>query len=293
MLLQGSLSIERMCGLARVSRASFYRFLREQRPVEEEMEVRSAIQQIALGHRRRYGYRRISAELRRRGMPVNHKRVLRIIREDNLLAVPPRRFVITTNSNHQLEIYLNLASRMKLTGIDQLWVADITYIRLKAEIVYLAVILDGFSRKVVGWALDRTLVSRLAIAALERAAAKRRPPPGLVHHSDRGVQYACAEYVALLEQHRMIPSMSGGMRISQQDAKPALKTYTLRKRKEAFDWINELTMTLIQVWAVHTQHQAETARRLAVETWLQRNGVITITQNKKVLPIFPEQFAHN
>jgi transposase InsO family protein len=197
-----------MCELARVSRASFYRSLREQRPVEEEMEVRSAIQQIALGHRRRYGYRRISAELRRRGMPVNHKRVLRIMREDNLLVVPPRRFVITTNSNHQLEIYLNLASRMKLAGIDQLWVADITYIRLKAEIVYLAVILDGFSRKVVGGALDRTLTGRLAIAALERTTAKRRPPAGLVHHSDRGVQYACAEYVALLEQHRMIPSMS-------------------------------------------------------------------------------------
>jgi len=208
MPLQGSLSIERMCELAQVSRASFYRSLREQRPVEEEMEVRSAIQQVALGHRRRYGYRRISAELRRRGMPVNHKRVLRIMREDNLLAVQPRRFVITTNSNHTLEIYLNLASRMKLTGIDQLWVADITYIRLKAEFIYLAVILDGFSRKVVGWALDRTLASRLAIAALERATAKRRPPAGLVHHSDRGLQYACAEYVALLEQHRMIPSMS-------------------------------------------------------------------------------------
>jgi len=208
MSMQGSLSIERMCELARVSRAGFYRSLREQRPVEEEMEVRSAIQQIALGHRRRYGYRRISAELRRRGMQVNHKRVLRIMREDNLLAVQPRRFVITTNSNHKLEIYLNLASRMKLTGIDQLWVADITYIRLKAEFVYLAVILDGFSRKVVGWALDRTLASRLAITALEQATAKRRPPAGLVHHSDRGLQYACAEYVALLEQHRMIPSMS-------------------------------------------------------------------------------------
>jgi len=208
MSLQGSLSIERMCELAGVNRGSFYWSLREQRPAEEEMEVRSAIQQIALAHRRRYGYRRISAELRRRGMQVNHKRVLRIMREDNLLAVQPRRFVTTTNSNHPLEVYLNLASRMKLTGIDQLWVADITYIRLKAEFVYLAVILDGYSRKVVGWALDRTLASRLAIAALERATAERRPPPGLVHHSDRGVQYACAEYVALLDQHRMIPSMS-------------------------------------------------------------------------------------
>lgn len=167
MSVQGSLSIERMCELARVSRAGFYRSLREQEPVEEEMEVRSAIQQIAVEHRRRYGYRRISAELRRRGMPLNHKRVLRMMREDNLLAVQPRRFVVTTDSNHQLEVYLNLARRMRLTGMDQLWAADITYIRLKAEFVYLAVILDGFSRKVVGWALDRTLASRLAIAALE------------------------------------------------------------------------------------------------------------------------------
>jgi transposase InsO family protein len=176
--------------------------------VEEEMEVRSVIQQIALEHRRRYGYRRISAELRRRGMLVNHKRVARIMREDNLLAVQPRQFVLTTDSNHELEVYLNLARRMKLTGIDQLWVADITYVRLRAEFVYLAVILDSFSRKVVGWALERTITSRLAIAALQQAIRERQPRPGLVHHSDRGVQYASGEYVAVLNQHQMIPSMS-------------------------------------------------------------------------------------
>ena len=173
MSLQGSLSIERMCQLVPVSRRSFYRTLKEQQPAEEEMEVRSAIQQIALEHRRRYGYRRITAELHRRGMPVNHKRVARIMREDNLLGMQPERFVVTTNSNHKLEIYLNLAGRMKLTGINQLWVADITYIRLKAEFVYLAVILDGFSRKVVGWALDRTLAIRLTIGALEQAMKSR------------------------------------------------------------------------------------------------------------------------
>jgi putative transposase len=172
------------------------------------MEVRSAIQQIALEHRRRYGYRRITAELRRGGMLVNHKRVLRILREDNLLAVQPRAFVVTTDSAHPLEVYLNLASRMNLTGINQLWVADITYIRLKAEFVYLAVILDSFSRKVVGWALERTLASRLPLMALEHAIAERQPPPGLVHHSDRGVQYASAEYVKVLQKHQMIPSMS-------------------------------------------------------------------------------------
>jgi putative transposase len=208
MPLQGSLSIERMCQLAGVSRAGFYRSLQERAPVEEDMEVRSVIQQIAVEHRRRYGYRRISAELRRRGMLVNHKRVLRIMREDNLLGVQPRAFVVTTDSDHEFEVYLNLASRMKLTGMNQLWVADITYIRLQKEFVYLAVILDAFSRKVVGWALDRTLAARLPITALELAIAQRQPPPGLVHHSDRGVQYASGEYAAVLRKRQMIPSMS-------------------------------------------------------------------------------------
>jgi putative transposase len=208
MPLQGSMSVERMCQLAEVSRAGLYRSLQERTPVEEDMELRSAIQQIVLEHRRRYGYRRVAAELRRKGMLANHKRVARIMREDNLLAVQPRQFVVTTDSDHELEVYLNLARRMKLTGIDQLWVADITYIRLRAEFVYLAVILDSFSRKVVGWALERTLSSRLAIAALEQAIAKRQPRPGLIHHSDRGVQYASGEYLAILDQQQMIPSMS-------------------------------------------------------------------------------------
>jgi putative transposase len=146
MPMQGGLSIERMCLLARVNRAGFYRFLQERLPQEEETEVRSTIQQIAVEHRRRYGCRRVTRELKRRGMLVNHKRVLRIMREDNLLAAQPKEFV-----------YLNLARRMQLNGVDQLWVADITYIRLQAEFVYLAVILDGHSRKVVGWKLDRTL----------------------------------------------------------------------------------------------------------------------------------------
>ena len=208
MLLQGSLTIERLCQLVPVSRRSFYRSLKERQPVEEETEVRSVIQQIALEHRRRYGYRRITAELRRRGMQVNHKRVVRIMQEDNLLALQPKRFKVTTNSSHKFEVYLNLAARMKLTGINQLWVADITYIRLKAEFVYLAVILDGFSRKVVGWALDRTLAIRLTLGALEQAIERRQPEPGLVHHSDRGFQYAHAEYIAMIEKYHMVASMS-------------------------------------------------------------------------------------
>ena len=208
MPMQGSLSIERMCLLARVSRASFYRSLQQQTPREESMEVRSAIQRTALEHRRRYGYRRVTAELKRRGMLVNHKRVLRIMREDNLLAAQPKQFVTTTDSNHSLEIYLNLARRMTPTGTDQLWVADITYIRLRAEFVYLAVVLDAYSRRVVGWTLDRSLTSRLATEALQNAIQSRKPLPGLVHHSDRGVQYASAEYVEILKKHEMLPSMS-------------------------------------------------------------------------------------
>jgi transposase InsO family protein len=208
MSLQGNLSVERMCQLAQVSRAGFYRSLEQQAPDEAEMELRSAIQQIFFEHKRRYGYRRVSKELRRRGMRVNRKRVQRLMQEDNLLALQKRAFVATTNSNHELEIYLNLAHRLKLTGINQLWVADITYIRLQKEFVYLAVILDAFSRKVVGWALDKTLAARLPKAALEMAIAARQPAPGLVHHSDRGFQYASAEYGQVLQQHGIVPSMS-------------------------------------------------------------------------------------
>ena len=208
MSLQGAMSVERMCQLAQVSRAGFYRSLQQAEPDREEMEIRTAIQQIFLEHRRRYGYRRISQELRRRGMVVNRKRVQRLMQTDNLLALQRRAFVVTTDSKHEFEVYLNLASRVKLTGINQLWVADITYIRLQKEFVYLAVMLDAFSRKVVGWALDKTLAASLPKAALVMAIAARRPGPGLVHHSDRGVQYASAEYVAVLQKHQIVPSMS-------------------------------------------------------------------------------------
>jgi transposase InsO family protein len=176
--------------------------------VEEEMLVRSAIQQIVVEHRRRYGYRRVMLELGKRGMVVNHKRVLRLMGEDNLLALQRKQFVLTTDSQHSLEVAINLARRMKLTGVNQLWVADITYIQVWREFVFLAVVLDAFSRKVVGWELSRSLGSGLALRALEKAVAERRPPPGLVHHSDRGSHYASLEYAALLEQHQMVASMS-------------------------------------------------------------------------------------
>jgi transposase InsO family protein len=203
-----SLGIEPMCRLAAVSRAGFYRFLQPRHPGEEEMEVRNAIQQIVVEHRRRYGYRRVTVELHRRGMAVNHKRVLRLMHEDNLLGIEPKAFVATTQSDHDSEVYLNLAKRMKLTAINQLWVADITYIRLRQEFVYLAVVLDAFSRKVVGWALDRSLTARLPLLALSRAITLRQPAPGLVHHSDRGVQYASEQYTQMLHDHGILPSMS-------------------------------------------------------------------------------------
>jgi transposase InsO family protein len=208
MPIEGSLGIEPMCRLAAVSRAGFYRFLAERHPHQQDMEVRAAIQQIVVDHRRRYGYRRVAAELRRQGMVVNRKKVQRLMEEDNLLAVQPKAFVTTTESRHELEVCLNLARRLKLTGINQLWVADITYIRLRQQFVYLALVLDAFSRRVVGWELSTRLGAPMAVAALNKAILERQPPPGLVHHSDRGVQYASDAYVRILQQQQMIPSMS-------------------------------------------------------------------------------------
>jgi putative transposase len=208
MSMQGNLSVERMCALSAVSRAGFYRSLQEREPDLEEMELRSAIQAIVIEHRLRYGYRRVCAELRHRGFVANHKRVIRLMRLDNLLALRRSAFVATTDSDHELLVHLNLAGRMQLSGINQLWVADITFIKLQQEFVYLAVILDAFSRKVVGWALDRSLAAQLAITALQNAIASRTPRPGLVHHSDRGIQYASGDYGKLLDEHQIIASMS-------------------------------------------------------------------------------------
>jgi putative transposase len=201
------MSVRQMCETASVSRAGFYRFSTETED-DQDMERRDLIQKIAV-EMPAYGYRRVTAELKHRGEEVNHKRVRRIMREDNLLCLRRRRsFVCTTDSNHRLKVYPNLARDMVLTGINQLWVADITYIRLQFEFVYLAVILDAFSRLVIGWELGRTLESRLAVNALRKALASRGTCTGLVHHSDRGVQYASIEYTNLLAQHGIQISMS-------------------------------------------------------------------------------------
>jgi putative transposase len=206
---QGELSVERMCALAGVSRAGHYRYFQASAPRQEETHARDAIQRIALENRH-YGYRRISVQLLREGMLVNHKRVLSIMRQDNLLCLKKRPFVpLTTLSRHGWHVVPNLARGLEVTGIDQLWVADITYIRLLEEFIYLAVILDAFSRRAIGWALKDHLEASLAVAALEMALAARRPQPGsLIHHSDRGVQYACADYTAVLARHDIRASMS-------------------------------------------------------------------------------------
>jgi putative transposase len=199
-----------MCALAGVSRAGYYRHFQASAPRQEEACVRDAIQRIALANRFSYGYRRITWQLRREGLVVNHKRVLRLMGEDNLLCLRKRPFVpVTTASRHGWQVVPNLARGLIVTGLDQLWVADITYVRLREEFVYLAVVLDAFSRRVVGWALDDHLEASLAVEALTMALEARRPQPGsLIHHSDRGVQYACAEYAAVLARHDIQASMS-------------------------------------------------------------------------------------
>ena len=196
-----------MVELARVSRASFYRFNEDAAKPDRDMDLRDAIQRIALEWPS-YGRPRITAELRRRGWTVNPKRVCRLLREDNLLCVRKRKFVVTTDSNHGHKVYPNLAAAMILTGIDQLWRADITYIRLREEFVFLAVILDAFSRRVIGWALDRNMEDELTLTALRMALSERSIQPGLVHHSDRGSQYASNDYTDLLKAHGIGISMS-------------------------------------------------------------------------------------
>lgn len=197
-----------MCDLLKESRSSYYRHWQASVPREEETALRDQVQRLALGNRH-YGYRRLGALLRLEGFVVNHKRLLRIMREDNLLCLRQRPFVpMTTTSDHPWPVVPNRLRGIGPTARDQIWVADITYVRLRQGFVYLAVVLDAFSRKVVGWAMAQTLEAVVAVEALQRALADRRPPPGLIHHSDRGSQYACRHYRDLLERHGLQASMS-------------------------------------------------------------------------------------
>jgi len=205
----GNATIQRLCQLGNVPRASYYRHFDAHAPARADADLRDVIQRLSLAHRH-YGYRRITAQLRREGWIANAKRVLRLMHEDNLLCLRAKPFVPrTTDSRHSFAIVPNLTRGLVPTGLDQIWVADITYVRLGEAFVYLAVVLDAFSRKVVGWALDNHLEAGLAIAALDMALAARNPRPNtMIHHSDRGVQYASHVYAARLETHAIAISMS-------------------------------------------------------------------------------------
>lgn len=208
--LEDDANIQRLCALGGVSRASYYRYLAPHPQRRDDADLRDLIQRIALADRH-CGYRRIAWTLRREhGLIVNTKRVLRLMREDNLLCLRVKPFVPrTTDSRHGFAIRPNRIRGATPTGLDQIWVADITYVRLAEAFVYLAVVIDAFSRKVVGWALDDHLEARLAMAALDMAIAARNPAPdSLIHHSDRGVQYACGDYIARLEGVKIAISMS-------------------------------------------------------------------------------------
>jgi len=206
-----------MCALAGVSRAAYYRAWAGSDPLREETALRDVIQRLALANRH-YGYRRIGALLRREGWCVNHKRVVRIMREDNLLCLAKPLFrPPTTDARHSWRVWPNLARHLMPMATNQLWVADLTYVRLAEAFIYLAVVLDAFSRKpdaerqseAVGWAVADHLRASLALDALEMALASRKViAGGLVHHSDRGVQYACGDYIARLEAAGIQPSMS-------------------------------------------------------------------------------------
>ena len=216
------LSVVAACRVLGLPRATYYR---GDGPGEDaSMDLRASIHEVALEWPA-YGYRRITAELHRRGVGANRERVLRLMREDNLLILRKRRFVHTTNSDHRLPIYPNLVPELIVTGCDQLWVSDITYIRLLREFIYLAVILDAFSRRCIGWALERHLEAELALSALRMAFETRAVTEGLVHHSDRGVQYASLDYTNLLKEHGIRISMSRrGNAYDNAQAESFLKT---------------------------------------------------------------------
>ena len=197
--------IRRLCKTLSIGRSSYYRGRRGR--TDPDLELRDRIHQLSLSWPS-YGSRPMTRALKRLGYRVNHKRVLRLMREDNLLALRRRAFVSTTDSNYDRAVYANLVPELNVTGVNQLWVADITYIRLAREWVYLAVILDAWSRRCIGWALDRTLDASLALNALDSALASRSAPKGLIHHSDRGVQYASKAYVDTLRTAGIEISMS-------------------------------------------------------------------------------------
>jgi putative transposase len=249
------------CRLAQVSRAGFYRHYTEHEPREFDVAVRDLIQRIVLENRS-YGYRRVALELNQRGVVVNHKRVLRLMRLDNLLAVRKKRFVFTTDSRHTYAVYPNLAERLALNGVNQLWVADITYVRLREAFLYLAIVLDAYSRRVIGWELGEDLTAELALGALDQALASRRVAPGVMHHSDRGVQYCSHAYVEKLRAHQFIISMSrSGNPYDNAKAESFMKTLKteevhLRQYRDQDDARASIRQFLEEVYNARRLHSA-------------------------------------
>jgi putative transposase len=201
------ISIEKLCELMGVSRSWYYERSTAGKKAHRDADLRDAIELIVLEFPG-YGYRRVTAALRSKGWSVNHKRVLRIMREESLPCQLKRRFVPTTDSAHAFGRYPNLIRDLEIDGLDEVWISDITYVRLPASFCYLAAILDAYSRRCVGWHLSRWIDTRLTLLALEMALASRRPAPGLIHHSDQGVQYASSEYVARLQEAGVLISMA-------------------------------------------------------------------------------------
>ena len=201
-------AISQLCDLLQVSRSWYYEKQTRAEEDEADVELRDTIERIILDFRGRIGYRRVTHALKRVGWIVNHKRVLRIMREASLLCQLKRHFVHTTDSHHRYQVYPNLIKGMTIETPDVLWVADLTYIRLPSTFVYLAAILDAYSRKCVGWKLSNRIDTQLALGALEAALTTRHVRAGLIHHSDRGVQYASTEYVARLHSIEAQVSMS-------------------------------------------------------------------------------------
>ena len=202
-----ALSVRHLCALFGVNRAWYYGRARMPSQAAREVALRDAIERVVLAFPG-YGYRRVTKAMQREGWRVNHKRVLRIMREESLLCQLQRHFVVTTHGRHAYQTYPTLLAGLELTAPDQAWVADITYIRLPTTFVYLACVLEAYSRRGLGWPLSPTIDTRLTLAALDGALARRQPAPGMVHHSDRGVQYASREYVARLQQIGAQISMS-------------------------------------------------------------------------------------
>ncbi len=225
------LAARRLCALLGVGRSWYYERPHAPTQAERDVALRDAVERIVLAFPG-YGYRRVTKALAREGWPVNHKRVLRVMRQESLLCQLRRRFVVTTASRHELPTYPNLTPDFAPTGPDQLWVADITCVRLPTAFAYLACVLDAWSRRCVGWRLSRWVDTGLALAALERAIAERRPSPGLIHHSDRGVQYASGDYVVRLEERGARISMAAvGNPDANAKAESCFKTL---KREEVY-----------------------------------------------------------